>query len=101
MIIFIEGKEEKKRDPRKTEAYKRFAFELISFIGRCQICGTSLNLQVHHIKPIRTHPELVTEKNNCLVLCSGQNQASGCHKLCGHNGDFMLINQNIEKLVRF
>lgn len=100
-MIYIKGSNTKKKDPRKTEAYKSFAFNLIAFIGRCQICGTSLNLQVHHVKPVRTHPELITEKNNCLVLCSGRNQASGCHKLCGHNGDFMLINPDVFKLVRF
>jgi len=101
MIIYIEGSSSKKKNPRKTEAYKVFAFNLIAFVGCCQICGSSLNLQVHHIKPIRTNPELVIDVLNCLVLCSGPNQASGCHKLHGHNGDFMLINPEVRKLVRF
>lgn len=101
MIIYIEENNNKNKDPRKTEAYKVFAFNLIAFIGRCQICGSSLNLQIHHIKPIRTHAELIIDPLNCLVLCSGQNKASGCHKMYGHNGDFMLINPDVEKLVRF
>ncbi|WP_296829458.1 HNH endonuclease [Treponema sp.] len=35
----------------------------------CAYCGSRENLQVHHIKPVREHPELFLVKENCMVLC--------------------------------
>lgn len=35
----------------------------------CAYCGTKDNLQVHHINPVREHPELFLKRENCMVLC--------------------------------
>ena len=41
----------------------------------CQICGSTENLQTHHIHQIITHPELELELDNGLALCR-----SKCHR---------------------
>ncbi len=50
---------------------------------RCQSCGCGGRLEVDHIKPVRTHPELSYDPRNLQALCPG------CHTRktrieCGH-----------------
>lgn len=50
---------------------------------KCQHCGTGGRLEVDHVKPVRTHPELSYEPTNLQALCPG------CHTKktrieCGH-----------------
>ena len=44
----------------------------------CQKCGFKSKddyaLEVHHIKPVKSHPELEFDKENCITLCKN------CHK---------------------
>ncbi len=35
----------------------------------CAYCGASTRLEVHHIKSVRLHPELMYDFSNLLVLC--------------------------------
>jgi 5-methylcytosine-specific restriction endonuclease McrA len=49
--------------------------------GMCQCCGRSpadgAQLQVDHIKPRKTHPELALDVKNLQVLCAWCNQGKG------------------------
>lgn len=36
---------------------------------QCKECGAGGRLEVHHVKPVRTHPELVYDLDNLLCLC--------------------------------
>lgn len=50
---------------------------------RCRSCGCGGRLEVDHIKPVRTHPELSYDPGNLQALCPG------CHTRktrieCGH-----------------
>ena len=49
----------------------------------CTECGSRRRLEVHHVKPVRTHPELGFDPSNCVCLCAS------CHTKatrieCGH-----------------
>ncbi|MCC5984537.1 MAG: HNH endonuclease [Rhodobacteraceae bacterium] len=49
----------------------------------CTECGSRRRLEVHHVKPVRTHPELGFDPSNCVCLCVS------CHTRatrieCGH-----------------
>jgi len=41
---------------------------------RCLLCGSTQKLQAHHIKPVRSHPELQDDPDNGATLCAT------CHK---------------------
>ena len=49
--------------------------------GRCQCCGRSRKdgvvLNVDHIKPRKTHPEIALDPNNLQVLCGLCNKGKG------------------------
>lgn len=45
----------------------------------CRLCGTSLNLQLHHIIYRSEDKKLINESNNCIMLCIK------CHKLVHSN----------------
>ncbi len=36
---------------------------------KCVKCGSCNKLECHHVKPVRTHPELVFDLSNLLTLC--------------------------------
>lgn len=68
------------RGPRwralRLEALRRDGFQ-------CRDCGARGRLEVHHVKPVRTHPGLAYELDNLRCLCRA------CHTRitraeCGH-----------------
>lgn len=47
---------------------------------RCEACGSTDNLAVHHIKPFHTHPELELDFTNLITLCYTHHFELGHHK---------------------
>ena len=50
---------------------------------QCRSCGARRRLEIDHVKPVRTHPELSFDPRNTQVLCAS------CHTKktrieCGH-----------------
>ncbi len=77
-VLKIEGikgyKNSAKNAVYATEEYKEFRKRVLERDKyTCQHCGksgTKLNpLQVEHLKPKATYPELIFEMSNCIVLC--------------------------------
>ncbi len=69
-------KRHRRKQPRlrlEPDAYRRLAREVLTRDGwRCQDCGTSQNLQVHHL---RSRSELGDDaEGNLITLCAG------CHR---------------------
>lgn len=55
--------------------------------GKCQVCGSTHNLEAHHIKPKSQKPELSIDVNNGITLCHEchiKNENS-IHKILGVN----------------
>ncbi|MBT8474849.1 MAG: HNH endonuclease [Rhodobacteraceae bacterium] len=50
---------------------------------KCVQCGARHRLEVDHIEPVRTHPELSFELTNLQTLC-GKCHASKTRIECGH-----------------
>lgn len=67
-----------------TRRWKRLRFEILRRDGwQCVQCGARGRLEVDHILPVRTHPELSFDRGNLQCLCPG------CHTRktrveCGH-----------------
>lgn len=73
---FLKGKERTKKKNsdtvnRRSKEYKKWRINILQRDNyTCQHCHeTSEILDVHHIKPILTHPELALELDNGLSLC--------------------------------
>ncbi len=45
----------------------------------CLICGTKTDIQVHHLKPVKTHPELA------MKMCNGVSLCQPCHMRVHHS----------------
>lgn len=72
------------------EKHKRAA------VPACEVCGSIVRLQVHHVEPFHLHPELELDPNNLVVLCMDKNE---CHLLLGHGGSFRAYNPNIREVI--
>lgn len=61
---------------------------------RCEACGTDKNLNVHHIKPFHTNPELELDTSNLITLCRDH------HFKIGHLSNWSKSNPNVVKDAR-
>lgn len=65
---------------RSSYAWKKKRREIKRiYNGKCALCGSTLNVEAHHIIPLAVLPQLRLDNNNIILLCSH------CHKLA-HNG---------------
>lgn len=64
----------------------------------CAACGTSVRVEVHHIKPFHLFPDLELDEYNLISLC----RPRGCHLWIGHSGSWEHYNPHvIEDAARF
>ena len=54
----------------------------------CQLCGTSKDLQVHHIKPYHLYPQLELADSNLVTVCTSKYYGFNCHLQVAHGGNF-------------
>ena len=64
----------------------------------CRYCGSTSNLEVHHIQPFHLNPELELEENNLITLCEGVFRQ--CHLKQGHLGNWKSFNPDINKIAK-
>lgn len=57
---------------------------------KCSACGSSNDLEVHHIIPVHINPHLELDTSNLIVLCS-----KSCHLLIGHLMDWKSWNIDV------
>jgi 5-methylcytosine-specific restriction protein A len=86
-----------------TKRWKTLRMEILERDGfKCRSCNSTGRLEVDHIQPVRTHPELSYEPRNLQALCPS------CHTRktrieCGHpppRKDRQDWRQAIEALLR-
>jgi len=66
---------------------------------RCECCGGSRLLNVHHVKPFHAFPNLELEPSNLITLCEGANGLN-CHFWAGHCGNWAAWNERVRSFVR-
>lgn len=72
------------RHVTRTPRWKVLRMSILERDGfRCRSCGCGGRLEVDHVKPVRTHPDLAYDPGNLQALCPG------CHTKktrieCGH-----------------
>lgn len=83
---------ESKKEITRSKHWARIRDELVATVKKCEACGCTERLQVHHVQPFHLHPELELDPVNLIVLCMGPNE---CHLRLGHGGSFNAYNPNI------
>ena len=61
----------------------------------CAVCGGSVDIQVHHIRPFHLHPELELDPGNLVTLCESKKAGVNCHLWFGHLGNFKSYNTTV------
>lgn len=77
---------------RRSSQWPRLRREVITSVGKCELCGGRKSLVPHHIKPFHLFPELELERDNLVVLCEAERFGINCHLFAGHIGDFKAYN---------
>lgn len=58
----------------------------------CAACGSTRNLEVHHIEPVHLNPAKELDPSNLITLCDQY-----CHFAIGHLMDYKSWNKNVIK----
>jgi len=61
----------------------------------CAVCGGIDKIEVHHIKPFYSNPELELLESNLLTLCESGKNGIVCHRAIGHLGSYQSINKDV------
>jgi 5-methylcytosine-specific restriction protein A len=62
---------------------------------KCCVCGTTKNLEVHHIIPFQYRPDLELVESNLITLCESKKKGVNCHLFFGHLGDYVKYNPSV------
>jgi len=63
----------------------------------CAVCGSTKNLEAHHIIPYNVSPELELELDNLITLCESKRYGVNCHLFFGHLGNYRNYNQTVKE----
>lgn len=83
---------EKKKEKQRSPEWRRVRDEHLEKFPMCEACGTTKELQVHHIKPFHLDPRLELDEDNLITLCMAK---FNCHLNIGHGGSFNMYNPNV------
>lgn len=61
----------------------------------CAVCNGIKNIEVHHIQPFHTNPELELDPTNLITLCESKKHGVNCHLFFGHLGNYKLVNYDV------
>lgn len=80
----------------RSGAWRGLEKRILQAQSSCEVCGATVRLQVHHVKPFHLHPDLEMEPDNLVVLCMGKNE---CHLQIGHGGAFRYFNPKVREHI--
>lgn len=89
-------RQSRKREERKTRdrrpEWVTLRDKILRYRRRCEACGSTLDLQVHHRVPVSVRPDMELAPNNLMVLCMGPLE---CHLRLGHGGEWKYHNPKV------
>lgn len=64
----------------------------------CAVCGSSKNVEAHHITPFHKDPSEELSPGNLIPLCESRSLGDlNCHLIFGHLSNFKSWNVNVKK----
>ena len=63
---------------------------------KCACCGSTKKVEVHHLQPFHTNPELELVPTNLISLCESKSTLN-CHLIIGHGGNYRDVNPDVVK----
>lgn len=63
---------------------------------KCEVCGGTTKLNVHHIVPFYIDQSKELDPENMITLCEGS-RGLNCHFWIGHNGNWKAWNENVRE----
>jgi 5-methylcytosine-specific restriction endonuclease McrA len=77
---------------KRSDEWEKLKRQFKKMHPKCAVCGTTKQLEVHHIKPVHIFPELELELTNLLMLCEGD---TNCHLMFGHLKNYKKYNSTV------
>ena len=80
---------------RRSKYWRKVRKAFIKKNPRCACCDSKYKIEVHHIQPFHSNPELELVESNLITLCENKKYGITCHQLIGHRGDYRKINVDV------
>ena len=94
-LVTKKEKEKGKEQGRaRSPKWDKLRDEYVKRNGKCEACGTTERLEVHHCFPYHLYPELELAESNLMVLCREH------HFTFGHLCDFKAWNPSVREDVK-
>jgi 5-methylcytosine-specific restriction protein A len=81
----------------RSNGWPKVRAEFLKTHPACCVCGSTKNLEVHHVLPVHLFPEKELDPNNLITLCESKKYGVNCHLFFGHLGDYKKYNPNVRK----
>lgn len=97
-LHYVFGNEEflKLGGAQRSPHWRKFRAEQIQLRGgRCELCGSTEVLELHHIEKFSTNPSRELDPSNVCILCESGKNGVVCHRFFGHYGDYRKINSDV------
>jgi len=91
----------KRNKTKRSSQWESLRLKWLQHHPCCAVCGSTSKLEVHHIKPFHTHPELELDPGNLVTLCENKKKGINCHLFAGHLGNYKTINVNLRMDVNY
>lgn len=80
---------------RRSSDWSRIRRAHLEVENKCQICGKTKGLEVHHIVPFHVEPGWELRPSNLITLCGWKK--NGCHRRFGHLFNYRKCNLDIRE----
>jgi len=90
----IQGKAEKGQ--KRSGKWRKVRATHIEKNPRCEICGSKVKLEVHHVIPFNVAPDKELDPENLITLCERKKYGINCHLLVGHLGNYRNMNPGVK-----
>jgi len=81
----------KRIDNDRSPEWTKIRNMYVTFNPRCAMCGSTKQLQVHHIVPFSRNAELELDPDNLITLCARD------HLVFGHLGSWRSFNIDVKE----
>jgi 5-methylcytosine-specific restriction protein A len=85
---------------KRSKEWPRVRKQHLNDYPKCEVCGGTKKVEVHHIKPFHIYQTLELDPKNLMSLCEG-NKVIKCHICVGHTGNYRQSNTNVERDAQY
>ena len=96
-MIGTRDKDKVPKGAKRSSQWPKVRREFLKAHPACAVCGSTKNLEAHHVLPFHLHPQLELDPSNLIALCETPAHGMHCHLAVGHLLNYKSFNANVRE----